>query len=116
MNKTQSENSITLTWTPVNKFNYTLIVNGKEKENFTQPSSDLKEYVVGDLTSGTEHEFRLFTVFKYARSSGEDITAVTGKASLVWFKDGKIKSLFEENYFKEEKNSEKSSSFQFLQN
>ncbi|XP_024141460.1 receptor-type tyrosine-protein phosphatase H isoform X1 [Oryzias melastigma] len=82
MNKTQSENSITLTWTPVNKFNYTLIVNGKEKENFTQPSSDLKEYVVGDLTSGTEHEFRLFTVFKYARSSGEDITAVTVPSKL----------------------------------
>ncbi|RVE59552.1 hypothetical protein OJAV_G00190000 [Oryzias javanicus] len=77
MKKNQNETSITLTWNSMENFNYTLMLNGKENENFTQPSTEFITHVVRGLSPGTEYEFRLFTVFKYARSRGNDITAVT---------------------------------------
>uniref|UniRef100_A0A3P9JAD9 protein-tyrosine-phosphatase n=1 Tax=Oryzias latipes TaxID=8090 RepID=A0A3P9JAD9_ORYLA len=78
----QNETSITLTWDPVaNISNYTLLINGKEEENITGSSRGTIKHVVPNLTSGTRNEFRLFTVFDYARSSGKDITAVTAPAN-----------------------------------
>lgn len=78
----QNETSITLNWTTKNDFNYTLELDGKQ-ENFTQQSTGSIKHVVRNLINGTEYEFKLFTVFDYARSSGKTLAAVTGKSFLL---------------------------------
>ncbi|XP_036073194.1 receptor-type tyrosine-protein phosphatase H isoform X2 [Oryzias melastigma] len=77
----QNETSITLNWTTKNDFNYTLELDGKQ-ENFTQQSTGSIKHVVRNLINGTEYEFKLFTVFDYARSSGKTLTAVTVPSKL----------------------------------
>uniref|UniRef100_A0A3P9HU73 protein-tyrosine-phosphatase n=1 Tax=Oryzias latipes TaxID=8090 RepID=A0A3P9HU73_ORYLA len=80
----QNETSITLTWDSVENISiYTLWINGKEEENITESSRGTIKHVVPNLTSGTRFEFSLFTVFDYARSSGNNITAVTVPSRVV---------------------------------
>ena len=74
----QTETSITLQWNKVEDIlNYTLVFNGSEI-NVTA-SEDQVTHKVSGLTSGTKYDFTLFTVFEYAKSSGVNLTAVTGK-------------------------------------
>ncbi|XP_050922375.1 receptor-type tyrosine-protein phosphatase H isoform X9 [Lates calcarifer] len=74
---TQNETSITLQWKKVeNILNYTLVFGEKEK-NVTATAEDTVIDVVSGLTSGTENNFTLYTVFGGVRSSGVKLTAVT---------------------------------------
>ena len=57
--------------------NYILVFNGKEIK--VTASADQGTHKVSGLTSGTKYDFTLFTVFEYAKSSGVNLTAVTGK-------------------------------------
>ena len=75
----QTETSITLQWNKVDDIlNYTLVFNGSEI-NVTASGKDQVTYIHSGLTSGTKYDFTLFTVFEYAKSSGVNLTAVTGK-------------------------------------
>ena len=48
--------------------------------HLTAPDGDGPvNYTVTSLTAGTKHTFTLFSVFRSIRSSGVNITAVTGK-------------------------------------
>ena len=70
----QNETSITLQWEKVdNILNYTLVFNGSEINVYQVTHTILQ------LTSGTKYEFSLFTVFESVKSSGVNLTAVTGK-------------------------------------
>ena len=76
----QSETSITLQWKQVKDFqNYTLVFN--EREINVTSSSGTGNYIVLDLTTGTGYEFKLLTVFEYARSRVVDLMAATGELS-----------------------------------
>ena len=75
----QNETSITLQWNKVNDIlNYILELNGHEI-NVTASQEDEVTYTVPGLTSGTKYDFSLFTVFENVRSSGVNLTAVTGE-------------------------------------
>ena len=75
----QTETSITLQWNKVEDIlNYTLVFNRSEI-NVTASGKDQVTYTHSGLTSGTKYDFTLFTVFEYAKSSGVNLTAVTGK-------------------------------------
>ncbi|XP_059210399.1 receptor-type tyrosine-protein phosphatase H-like [Centropristis striata] len=75
----QDETSITLQWSKVNNVSYILQLNGAET-NISAPDGDGPvTHTVSSLTVGTEYTFTLFSVFETVRSSGVNITAVTGK-------------------------------------
>lgn len=58
--------------------NYTLVFNGSDII-ITPPDGELVTHTVWGLTAGNEYRFTLFTVLNDVRSSGSNITAVTGK-------------------------------------
>ncbi|XP_019126620.2 receptor-type tyrosine-protein phosphatase H isoform X2 [Larimichthys crocea] len=74
----QSESSITLQWGRVEDFlNYTLRYNEIER-NVTVSVGDVNvTETIQELTSGTEYNFTLYTVFGNVKSSGVNLTAVT---------------------------------------
>ena len=79
----QNETSVTLQWNKVNDFlTYTLEYNN-EDINITALEGDQQvKRTISGLSSGTKYDFRLFTVFETVRSSGVNLTAVTGKMLL----------------------------------
>lgn len=78
----QNETSITLQWNKVNNnVSFILQFNGTEA-NISAPVGDGPvTQTVSSLSAGTEYTFTLFSVFRNIRSSGVNITAVTGKIS-----------------------------------
>ncbi len=62
-------------------YSYALVVNGTEINVTAQAGLEPVTYTVPGLTSGTEYNIILFTVFENVRSSGVSITAATGKFS-----------------------------------
>ncbi|XP_013863727.1 receptor-type tyrosine-protein phosphatase H isoform X2 [Austrofundulus limnaeus] len=72
----QNETSITLQWKHVNSISSYIIFSAEIGINETL-SADNERYTVSDLKSAERYNFSLFTVFEYAKSSGNDITAVT---------------------------------------
>ncbi|KAG8009147.1 Receptor-type tyrosine-protein phosphatase eta [Nibea albiflora] len=82
----QDENSITLQWGKVDDFtNYTLTY-GEEDINVTSTESKNVTKTIRNLTSGTEYTFTLYTVFKYAKSRGVILLAVTAPRNTAEFK------------------------------
>ncbi|XP_049916556.1 receptor-type tyrosine-protein phosphatase H-like isoform X4 [Epinephelus moara] len=73
----QTETSVTLQWKKVGNFNYTLVLNEKEINITASEGSEPETRTISGLTSGTRHEFTLYTLFKEARSSGVPTTAFT---------------------------------------
>ncbi|XP_047233435.1 receptor-type tyrosine-protein phosphatase H-like isoform X2 [Girardinichthys multiradiatus] len=72
----QNETSITLQWKGVtNVQEYIVSFNGLEK-NFSQTTENVT-HIISNLESGTRYNFRLLSVFDYARSSGANLTAPT---------------------------------------
>ncbi|XP_034716486.1 receptor-type tyrosine-protein phosphatase H-like isoform X2 [Etheostoma cragini] len=81
----RNETSITLQWKTVTGIlNYILKFNGTE--NDVPASGPLGNYMLSGLTSMTEYNFTLFTVFKDIRSSGVIITAFTAPRNAEEFK------------------------------
>ena len=79
----QTETAITLQWKKDNNsaVNYILQI-GDTEINITAPEGDGPvTHTVTSLPAGAEYTITLFTVFKNVRSSGVNITAVTGKTS-----------------------------------
>ena len=76
----QDETSITLQWNKVNNnVSFILQFDGTET-NITAPDGDgAVTHTVSSLTAGTKYTFTLFSVFENIRSSGVNITAVTGE-------------------------------------
>ncbi|XP_078020253.1 fibronectin-like [Epinephelus lanceolatus] len=76
----QDETSITLQWNKVNNnVSFILQFNGTQI-NISAPDGDGPvTHTVSSLTAGTKYTFTLFSVFDNVRSSGLNITAVTGK-------------------------------------
>ncbi len=76
----QDETRISLQWNKVNdNVSFILQYNGTEI-NISAPDEDaLIIYTVSSLSAGTKYTFTLFSVFENVRSSGVEITAVTGK-------------------------------------
>ena len=76
----QTETSVTLQWNKVNgSLKYTLVSSSGEM-NITALEGDQQvNHTISDLRSGTKYDFSLFTVFETVRSSGVNLTAVTGK-------------------------------------
>ena len=76
----QDETSITLQWNTVNNnISFILQFNGTEI-NITAPvGGGPVTHTVSSLTAGTKYTFTLFSVFENVRSSGVNLTAVTGK-------------------------------------
>ncbi|XP_049425118.1 tenascin-like isoform X1 [Epinephelus fuscoguttatus] len=76
----QDETSITLQWNKVNNnVSFILQFNGTQI-NISAPDGDGPvTHTVSSLTAGTKYTFTLFSVFENIRSSGLNITAVTGK-------------------------------------
>ncbi|XP_032438599.1 uncharacterized protein LOC116732488 [Xiphophorus hellerii] len=76
---TQDESSITLQWNKGdNTTSFVLQFNGTET-NIRAPDGDGPvTYTVTSLTAGTRYTFTLFSVFENVRSSGVQLTAVTG--------------------------------------
>ncbi len=76
----QDESSITLQWNKVNNnVSFILEYDGREV-NITAPDGDGPvTHTVSSLTAATKYTFTLFSVFENVRSSGVNITAVTGE-------------------------------------
>ncbi|KAM4536992.1 fibronectin-like [Odontesthes bonariensis] len=76
----QDETSITLQWNQVNNnVSFVLQFNGTET-NISAPDGDgAVTHTVSSLTAGTKYTFTLFSVFENVRSSGLQLTAVTGE-------------------------------------
>ena len=76
----QTETSVTLQWNKVNgSLTYTLVSSSGEI-NITASEGDQQvNHTISGLSSGTKYDFSLFTVFENIRSSGVNLTAVTGK-------------------------------------
>ncbi|XP_072232269.1 C-type mannose receptor 2-like [Leuresthes tenuis] len=76
----QDETSITLQWNKVNKnVSFVLQFDGTET-NIGAPDGDgAVTHTVSSLTAGTKYTFTLFSVFESVRSSGRQLTAVTGE-------------------------------------
>ncbi|KAK2820301.1 hypothetical protein Q5P01_023260 [Channa striata] len=82
----QNETSITFQWENGNAtYNYILKFKNEEK-NVTGDGTMRVTYTVSDLTSGTEYNFVLFTVFENVRSSGVNLSAVTAPPNAEDFK------------------------------
>ena len=75
----QNETSISLQWNKVNNnVSFVLQFNGTET-NISAPDGDgAVTHTVSSLTAGTKYTFTLFSVFENVRSSGLQLTAVTG--------------------------------------
>ncbi|KAM4564958.1 tenascin-like [Fundulus diaphanus] len=75
-----TETSITLQWNKVSSnTSFVLQFNGTET-NISAPDGDGPvNHTVSSLTAGTKYTFMLFSVFENIRSSGVQLTAVTGK-------------------------------------
>ncbi|XP_033467887.2 receptor-type tyrosine-protein phosphatase H-like isoform X1 [Epinephelus lanceolatus] len=73
----QTDTSVTLQWKKVGNFNYILVLNEEETNITASEGSEPERHTISGLTSGTRHEFTLYTVFKDARSSGVPTTAFT---------------------------------------
>lgn len=79
----QDETSITLQWTKMNDFfNYTVEFDGNETNI---PASE-DQVTVTNLTNTKKYNFTLFTVFKYARSSGVRTSAATGEKAVFFLR------------------------------
>ncbi|XP_074477040.1 receptor-type tyrosine-protein phosphatase H-like isoform X3 [Sebastes fasciatus] len=73
----QNETSITLQWQRVGTIsNYVLVFNGSEI-NVPASAAQQVNHTISGLTSGTEYNFTLFTVFENVRSRGANLFAVT---------------------------------------
>ncbi len=79
----QNETSITLQWNKVNN-NVSFILQYNDTEiNISAPDGDGPvTHTVSSLSAGTKYTFTLFSVFEDVRSSGVEITAVTGKKTV----------------------------------
>ena len=76
----QDETSITLQWNKVNNnVSFILQFNGTEINISAPVGGGPVTHTVSSLTAGTKYTFTLFSVFEDVRSSGVNITAVTGK-------------------------------------
>ena len=76
----QTETSVTLQWDKVNGYLTYTLVSSSGEINITALEGDQQvNYTISDLISGTIYDFSLFTVFETVRSSGVNLTAVTGK-------------------------------------
>ena len=76
----QDETSITLQWNKVNNnVSFILQFNGTEINISAPVGGGPVTHTVSSLTAGTKYTFTLFSVFENVRSSGVNITAVTGK-------------------------------------
>ncbi|XP_037610797.1 receptor-type tyrosine-protein phosphatase H-like isoform X5 [Sebastes umbrosus] len=72
----QTETSITLQWQRVGTIsNYVLVFNGSEIN--VPASAEQVNHTISELTSGTEYNVTLFTVFETVKSSGVNLSAVT---------------------------------------
>uniref|UniRef100_A0A672GP71 Uncharacterized protein n=1 Tax=Salarias fasciatus TaxID=181472 RepID=A0A672GP71_SALFA len=77
----KNESSVTLQWNKVNNISFILQFNGTET-NITAPDGDGPvTHTVSSLTPSTIYTFTVFSVFENVRSSGVNITAVTGEMS-----------------------------------
>ncbi|XP_029311194.1 receptor-type tyrosine-protein phosphatase H-like [Cottoperca gobio] len=80
----QDESSITLQWNTVNNnVSFILQFNGTEMNINASDGDGPVTHTVSSLTAGTKYTFTLFSVFENVRSSGENITAVTGSHYVV---------------------------------
>ncbi|XP_047241540.1 uncharacterized protein LOC124880462 [Girardinichthys multiradiatus] len=78
------ETSITLQWNKVNyDVNFVLQFNGTETFINTPYRDGPVTHTVSSLTARTRYTFTLFSVFENIRSSGVNITAVTGPSYIV---------------------------------
>ena len=76
----QNETSITLQWNKVNNnISFVLQFNGTETSISAPHGDGPVTHTVSSLSAGTKYTFTLFSVFENVRSSGEQLTAVTGK-------------------------------------
>ncbi|XP_014889337.1 secretory phospholipase A2 receptor-like [Poecilia latipinna] len=76
----QNESSITLQWNKINNStSFVLQFNGSETFISSPDGDGPVNYTVSSLTAGTRYTFTLFSVFESIRSSGVQLTAVTGK-------------------------------------
>ena len=76
----QNETSITLQWNKVNNIGSFILQFDGTEINITAPDGDgAVTHTVPSLTAGTKYTFTLFSVFENIRSSGVNITAVTGE-------------------------------------
>ncbi|KAM4536990.1 chitinase A1-like [Odontesthes bonariensis] len=80
----QDETSITLQWNQVNNNDrFVLQFNGTETSISAPDGNGAVTHTVSSLTAGTKYTFTLFSVFENVRSSGVNITAITGKMYFV---------------------------------
>ncbi|XP_075306999.1 chitinase A1-like [Odontesthes bonariensis] len=76
----QNETSITLQWNQVNNnVSFVLQFNGAETNISAADGDGAVTHTVSSLTAGTKYTFTLFSVFENVRSSGLQLTAVTGE-------------------------------------
>ncbi|XP_007542815.1 secretory phospholipase A2 receptor-like [Poecilia formosa] len=76
----QDESSITLQWNKINNStSFVLQFNGSETFISSPDGDGPVTHTVSSLTAGTRYTFTLFSVFESIRSSGVQLTAVTGK-------------------------------------
>ncbi|KAM6898595.1 receptor-type tyrosine-protein phosphatase H-like [Lycodopsis pacificus] len=83
----QSETSITLQWNKVNDIlNYTLLYSGGEINVAASVGQEPVTHTITGLTSMTQFDFTLFTVFENIKSSGVNTTAFTAPPNAGGFK------------------------------
>lgn len=76
----QNETAITLQWRKVDDIlNYKLVYNEEEINITASVEYEQVTHTISDLRSGTQYDFSLLTVFENVRSSGVNLTVVTGK-------------------------------------
>ena len=76
----QNETSITLQWDKVNNSISFILQYDDTEINITAADGDGGvTHTVSSLTAATKYTFTLFSVFEDVRSSGVNITAVTGE-------------------------------------
>ncbi|XP_056286341.1 receptor-type tyrosine-protein phosphatase H-like isoform X2 [Pseudoliparis swirei] len=80
---TQDETSITLQWHKVNDIlNYILVGNGKEIHVTASETQESVSQTISELTSGSNYDITLFTVFENVTSSGANITTPTAPGNV----------------------------------
>jgi len=76
----QDESSITLQWNKINSSTSFVLQFSGTQTNINAPDGDGPViHIVSSLTAGTKYTFTLFSVFEGIKSSGVQLTAVTGK-------------------------------------
>nr|XP_019951258.1 PREDICTED: uncharacterized protein LOC109634894 isoform X2 [Paralichthys olivaceus] len=91
----QNYTSVTLQWNEVNNsVSFILQFNGREINISAAGGGGSVTHTVSSLTAGTTYTFTLFSVFENVRSSGVNITAVTGPHYVIGL-NMNLKSLIE---------------------